>query len=222
MSSAAPPRSARWSVLEARHVGFGASGRNGGWVIGVVSGSAAAWRRRAGPEAPRRMLEAIHATVDEIGQVVEREAIECDWHPGGTLTVAQSATQLGRLEAQLAEQREWAGEASALQLLTAEEARARVRVDGVIGALYRPVLRADPAGQARLSAWPPPPSGPAWRSTRPVRRSTWWRDWPRTPEGFVSARQVVDRLRGLHGQPAGPPPLAAAPEQLDARHRAPG
>ena len=33
-------------VLEARQVGFGASGRNGGWVLGKLSGSADAWRAK--------------------------------------------------------------------------------------------------------------------------------------------------------------------------------
>ncbi len=39
-------------VLEAEYVGFGASGRNGGWVYGAISGSPAAWRRRGGRAPP--------------------------------------------------------------------------------------------------------------------------------------------------------------------------
>ena len=60
-------------VLEAEYVGFGASGRNGGWVLGRVSGKARAWRRRGGDSAPRAMARAIRDTVGEVGQVVERE-----------------------------------------------------------------------------------------------------------------------------------------------------
>src|SRR5437763_16952702 len=62
-------------VLEAEPAGFGASGRNGGWVLGRVSGSPQAWRRRGGDRAPRAMAKAIHATVGTIGEVVEREQI---------------------------------------------------------------------------------------------------------------------------------------------------
>ncbi len=125
-------------VLEARYVGFGASGRNGGWVLGVVSGSPAAWRRRGGADAPRRMLEAIQATVAGVGAVVQREEIDCDWRHGGSLTVAQSATQRARLEAQLAERRAWAGEACELELLNAAELEQRVHVAAATGALFNP------------------------------------------------------------------------------------
>src|ERR1700742_177055 len=86
-------------VVEAHQVGFGASGRNGGWVLGKVSGTADAWRARGGPDAPRAMVRAIQQTVEEIGAVVAQEDIECDWKHGGTVTVAQSDTQLGRLRA---------------------------------------------------------------------------------------------------------------------------
>src|SRR5947209_15565186 len=57
-------------VLEAEHVAFGASGRNGGWVLGALAGSPRAWRRRGGPQAPARMAGAIEATVGEIGAAV--------------------------------------------------------------------------------------------------------------------------------------------------------
>ena len=106
-------------VLEAEHVGFGASGRNGGWVQGEVSGSLAAWRRRGGPGAARAMAQAIHATVAEIGAVIEREGIECDWRQGGSLTVAQTDAQLGRLRAELALDREVKGIDSPWTLLDA-------------------------------------------------------------------------------------------------------
>ncbi len=64
-------------VLEAEHVGFGASGRNGGWVLGALSGRPAAWRRRGGPDAPALMTRAIQDTVAEVGSVIARESIDC-------------------------------------------------------------------------------------------------------------------------------------------------
>ncbi|MGH2915840.1 MAG: NAD(P)/FAD-dependent oxidoreductase [Solirubrobacteraceae bacterium] len=133
-------------VLEARRVGFGASGRNGGWVLGKVSGTSAAWERRAGLGAARRMQAAIQATVGEIGEVVAREAIECDWRHGGTLIVAQSQTQLRRLLAAAEAERRDLGEELAQQLLDAAQLRARLRVDGGLGALFSPdCARVQPA-----------------------------------------------------------------------------
>jgi glycine/D-amino acid oxidase-like deaminating enzyme len=133
-------------VLEAQHVGFGASGRNGGWVLGELSGSRAAWRRRGGPDGAKRMVRAIQQTVGEIGAVVEREAIECDWRQGGSLTVAQSDTQWERLRREAAADRTVLGDDLAWQLLDGPALAARVRVQGGRGALFTPqCARVQPA-----------------------------------------------------------------------------
>lgn len=131
-------------VLEAEYAGFGASGRNGGWVLGKVSGTAEAWRRRGGERAPGAMARAIQNTVEEVGTVVEHEQIECDWHQGGSLTVAQSPTQLARLQSELERLREIGD--TGWHPLSAEELRARVAIDGGLGALYTPYCaRVQPA-----------------------------------------------------------------------------
>ena len=133
-------------VLEGRQVGFGASGRNGGWVLGKLSGTVAAWRARGGRDAPRAMVRAIQQTVEEIGAVVALENIECDWVHGGTVIVAQSDTQLARLHAQAEAERRELGEDLAWQLLDAEEMNRRVRVDGARGGLSSPhCARVQPA-----------------------------------------------------------------------------
>jgi glycine/D-amino acid oxidase-like deaminating enzyme len=137
-------------VLEAEQVGFGASGRNGGWVLGMVSGSPSAWQRRAGPDAPRRMSRAIQDTVAEIGAAVAREQIKCDWHQGGSVTVAQTETQLERIKAELEHEIAWAGEDCAWQLLDAAQLAQRVAVDHGLGAVYtRACARIQPAALAR-------------------------------------------------------------------------
>ena len=124
-------------VLEARRVGFGASGRNGGWVLGKISGSADAWNHRA-PDGARRMAAAIQATVGQIDTVVARESIDCDWHQGGTLAVAQSPTELERLRVTADAERRALGEDLADELLDAGQLAERVRIDGGLGALYSP------------------------------------------------------------------------------------
>ncbi len=130
-------------VLEAEHVGFGASGRNGGWVFGKVSGSPEAWRRR-GAGAPGAMAEAIQRTVAEIGRVVEGEGIDCDWFHGGSLTVARSEPQLARLKAELERLRE-AGD-TGWKLIDGRELQQRVVIDGGLGALFTPhCARVQPA-----------------------------------------------------------------------------
>ncbi len=133
-------------VLEARHVGFGASGRNGGWVLGEVSGSPSAWNRRGGAGAARAMARAIQQTVGEVGAVVEREQIQCDWTHGGSLTIAQNQVQLGRLRREAADQRELLGADLARELLDADEVRSRIAVDRGVGGLFTPhCARVQPA-----------------------------------------------------------------------------
>jgi glycine/D-amino acid oxidase-like deaminating enzyme len=133
-------------VLEARQVGFGASGRNGGWVLGKISGSADAWRARGGTDAPRAMVRAIQQTVEEIGAVVALENISCDWKHGGTVTVAQSETQLERLRVLADAERRELGEDLAWDLLDADATTARINVDGARGGLYTPhCARVQPA-----------------------------------------------------------------------------
>jgi glycine/D-amino acid oxidase-like deaminating enzyme len=129
-------------VLEAEYVGFGASGRNGGWVLGKVSGSTAAWRRRGSRDAPRAMARAINTAVAEVGSVVAREGVDCDWHQGGSLTVAQSPAQLKRLRRELEAKREELGDAAAsVELLGADGLVARVAVHDGVGALYTRTAR---------------------------------------------------------------------------------
>lgn len=133
-------------VLEAHQVGFGASGRNGGWVLGKLSGRPEAWQRRGGPGAPRTMSRAIQATVAEIGAVVAAERIDCDWHHGGSLTVARNRPQLERLRAELERERKWTAQDTAWRLVSQDELQARVAIDHGIGALYTPhCARVQPA-----------------------------------------------------------------------------
>src|SRR5271169_5883251 len=58
--------SLRVVVLERELAGYGASGRNGGWVSGFFSGAARTYERRSGPAALRALQRAMFETVDEV------------------------------------------------------------------------------------------------------------------------------------------------------------
>ena len=51
-------------VLEAEIAGFGASGRNGGWVLGELAGSRERWAGRSGRQAVVALGRAIADTVE--------------------------------------------------------------------------------------------------------------------------------------------------------------
>ena len=123
--------SLRVVVLEREVAGWGASGRNGGWVAGAV----AEFHDDA-------TTTAIQATVDEVGAVCVAEGIDCDFHKGGALAVATGPLQLDRLRSHpLALQSTW---------LDADELAARVRIANAVGAVFDPnVARVQPAALVR-------------------------------------------------------------------------
>lgn len=182
-------------VLEARSVGFGASGRNGGWVLGKLSGTPEAWRSRGGPDAPRAMAAAIQATVAEVGAVLERERIECDFKHGGSLIVAQSETQLARLREVQVSEREAFGDDLASVLLDEGELLSRVAISGGRGALYTPhCARVQPAKLVSGLADAVERAGATiYESTRAVELNS---GEVRTPAGRVRARFVLRATEG--------------------------
>src|SRR5258708_22775411 len=68
--------SLRVLVLEAAQAGFGASGRNGGWVSGVFSGPPRASARGSVVAPYEAMQRAMFATVPEIAALPTRHAID--------------------------------------------------------------------------------------------------------------------------------------------------
>ncbi|WP_202628026.1 FAD-binding oxidoreductase [Cellulomonas sp. APG4] len=129
-------------VLEAERVGFGASGRNGGWCSALFPASGATLARRHGEAAARDLRAAMRATVREVGDVTAAEDLGCGFVRGGTVTVARSAAQLTRLHAHAVEDRRWG---DATEVLTAAEARTRLAADGVLGGTWNPdCARIDP------------------------------------------------------------------------------
>ncbi|HEU5222730.1 MAG TPA: FAD-binding oxidoreductase [Candidatus Lumbricidophila sp.] len=83
----------RIAVVEREIVGYGASGRNGGWCSALFPRSTESLVRAYGHDAALAMRRAIIDTVDEVGRVAEREGIECAFAKGGTLVFARSEVQ---------------------------------------------------------------------------------------------------------------------------------
>ncbi len=120
---------ARVVVLEANRVGFGASGRNGGWCIGELAAGHERWRSLAGPEGADRMHRAMVDTLDEIRDVTVALGIDCDWAHAGALHLARNGGQEARLRAEVGGDLQWLGASEASSLIGATDVR---------GALYDP------------------------------------------------------------------------------------
>ncbi|MBO0802084.1 MAG: FAD-dependent oxidoreductase [Nocardiopsaceae bacterium] len=137
-------------VLEAVFAGFGASGRNGGWVTSELPGSRARYARGPRGVAGVRALEAaLRDTVDEVGRVIAAESIPADFARGGRLSVATSPTQLARLRDTLRQLRERGDGEDIYAFLERDELAERIAIAGALGALYAPhSARIQPAALA--------------------------------------------------------------------------
>jgi len=129
----------RIAVIEKEIAGFGASGRNGGWCSPSHTGVSHDYIvKNDGRDAARAVQRAMFATVDEVGDVVAREGIDCDYVKAGELWFAANAGQLGRVREQFERMRRLGvGDEDSLWL-DADQVRARVLVSRCLGAWYTP------------------------------------------------------------------------------------
>ena len=187
--------SLRIAVLEARFAGFGASGRNGGWLSGLVPGDRNRMAQLHGRDRVVAWQRALNDAVDEVIDVAAREGIDAGIVKGGTLQIARNPAQASRLAAEIDEELELEGR----RHRAADESRSgrtdSVRRRGV--GLPQPALRAHPtrpagarAGRHRRAA-----------RRRHLRAVTGHRDRRRveatTPHGTVSAPIVLRATEGF-------------------------
>jgi len=139
--------SRRIVVLERETVGFGASGRNGGFAMTMVTRSLHDLVRKVGPSAAGRVHAAMVETLSEIEAFCAAEGIEADVTRPGLLTVSNGPEQDVRIRQDL--------EASArlglddISPLSAAECRALVAASGVrCGHFEANSLLVDPAALA--------------------------------------------------------------------------
>jgi glycine/D-amino acid oxidase-like deaminating enzyme len=130
-------------VLEREFAGYGASGRNGGWLTGGFGWAARRYLPAAGRAGVQGMMRALAGSVDEVIGVAEAAGIDADIRRCDELMVAVTPTQLVRAREAVAEHEGWQMPA---RLIGAEEARARVNLPGLMGAMVLPgMARVQPA-----------------------------------------------------------------------------
>jgi len=93
----------RIAVLEKEIAGFGASGRNGGWVSALFPRSMSSLERAHGRGAALAMRRAMIDTVDEVGRVAASAGLDIDYVKGGTLAFARTPVQWRAAQADVAE-----------------------------------------------------------------------------------------------------------------------
>jgi glycine/D-amino acid oxidase-like deaminating enzyme len=177
-------------VLEREHAGFGASGRNGGWLSGLLAGSRERWAAEVGREPVIAAQRAMFATVDEVARVCAEEGIECDLAKAGSLDVARSEPALARLRERLEYHRSWGfGD----DWYASDETAG---VDGVLGAVFTPhCARVHPVKLVRGLADAVARLGVTIHEGTPVTAVDG--DHARSARGTVRARHVVRATEGF-------------------------
>jgi glycine/D-amino acid oxidase-like deaminating enzyme len=137
-------------VLEKEFAGFGASGRNGGWLSGGLS-----WDRETFLASGTRggvidLQRALIGAVEEVIGVADAEGIDADIRRTDTLTVAASPAQMNRLRERYADALAWEIPEGRLSLIGRDELQSRIRVKDGLGALVtHGVARVQPAKLVR-------------------------------------------------------------------------
>ncbi|MEO3803510.1 FAD-dependent oxidoreductase [Nonomuraea sp. B1E8] len=128
----------RIAILEKEFAGFGASGRNGGWLSAEFAGSRNRHAKARGRQAMIDLQHAMFRSVDEVIAVAREEGIDADIHKGGLLHVATNPAQRRRLRAELAELRGWGYGEADMRLLGRDEQAERLQAAGTLEAAYSP------------------------------------------------------------------------------------
>jgi glycine/D-amino acid oxidase-like deaminating enzyme len=137
-------------VLEREVAGFGASGRNGGWLTGAFAWNHARYMEGGGREGVRRMIRALALTPQEVIEEAARLGIAADILPCDEITVATTPAQMARIEAEAATRASFDVAEDRMRLIGAAEARARIDIPGLRGALVTEgVARIQPARLVR-------------------------------------------------------------------------
>jgi glycine/D-amino acid oxidase-like deaminating enzyme len=192
--------SLRITLLEARFAGFGASGRNGGWLSGLAPGHRGRLAKKYGRSGVVAWQRTLNAAVDEVIAVASCEGIEADIVKGGNLEVARNAAQARRLRAEADEDRDWGTDD--IEVLTAAEAADRIRVDGVVVGSFNPhCARIQPAKLARGLADVVERLGVTIYEQTPVTAISPGR--VQTPSGVVRAPVILRATEGFTSQMRG-------------------
>lgn len=124
------------AVIEAREPGYGASGRNGGFVVPafpVLDPDTV--RRRLGPEQGEALARMVGESAELVFALIRKRAIDCDAVQQGWMTPTPLAALLPRIESRV---RQWQALGRPARALDADEIARMTGIGGYRAALFDP------------------------------------------------------------------------------------
>jgi glycine/D-amino acid oxidase-like deaminating enzyme len=123
-------------VVEAREPGYGASGRNGGFVVPafpVLDPDMV--RRRLGPEQGEALARMVGESADLVFALIRRHAIDCDAVQAGWMSPTPMSALTPRIESRV---RQWQALGRPARALDADEVARMTGIGGYRAALFDP------------------------------------------------------------------------------------
>ena len=183
------------AIVEAQTAGFGASGRNGGWLMGNLLGEDRLLADLPAEER-RASYDLLHSIPDEVAIVLEREGIDCDYRKGGVLyCAARYPEQEASLRHYLDDLHRQGLNDSHYRWLSPEQLAQQIRVAKPYGGIYAPhVATIHPARLVRGLARAVERLGVNIYENSPV--TDWQSGSLRTAKASVRSRWVVPAVEG--------------------------
>jgi glycine/D-amino acid oxidase-like deaminating enzyme len=180
------------ALIEAEHVGYGASGRNGGHLNSGHFASFGAAKAQFGDSQARRLWRAYDDSIDMIEAIIEEEKIECSFRRGGKLKLASKPSHVKGLQAMCEEIRREVD--PSVEWLSRQDLRKELGSDAFHGAVLCPKSAMMHMGRyANGMAQAAHRHGATIWEHNPVtaceRVSNGWR--LTTPTGSLTARQII-------------------------------
>lgn len=125
-------------VLEQTTVGFGASGRNGGWASALFPTSLERVARFSSRESAIAMQRAMYGVVNALVDWATEEGIDFEYTKGGTVTFARNAAQVESLLADIEHDRSWGATSDDVVGLNRVETLSRIGVAGALAGKFTP------------------------------------------------------------------------------------
>ncbi|PWE46837.1 NAD(P)/FAD-dependent oxidoreductase [Pseudomonas prosekii] len=183
------------AIIEAQIASFGASGRNGGWLMGNLLGED---RLLAGLPAEQRRasFDLLHSIPEEVEIVLEREGINCDYRKGGVLyCAARYPEQESSLRSYLDKLHGQGLNENDYRWLSPEQLAQQIRIAKPYGGIYAPhVATIHPAKLVRGLARTVEGMGVKIYENSPVTQ--WQSGSLRTAKASVRSRWVVPAVEG--------------------------
>ncbi|RUV31803.1 MULTISPECIES: FAD-binding oxidoreductase [unclassified Mesorhizobium] len=183
---------AKVALIEAQHIAYGASGRNGGHLNSGLAESFGAASAHLGEARTRTLWDAYNRSIDMIEAIVEEEAIDCSFRRSGKLKLASKPSHVARLRAMGAEIAREVDQS--VRWLDKDELRSELGSDAFHGAVLYPKTAMAHMGRYAngLAAAAKRHGASIWENNLVISRQKVANGWQlTTPTGSLTARQVI-------------------------------